>query len=142
MARLKVLLVGAGTVGEAIAKIARGKPWLEAMVLADYNVGRAREVQSMLGDGAAGTFPAEFVDAGDIASVVQLAHRHHVDLVMNAASWLRGRPDAVGITANTHVALTLTADPLLRSRLVLVPTVMAVLGIIAAGTIVYVARRE
>jgi len=38
--------------------------------------------------------------------------------------------------------LTLTADPVLRSRLVLVPTVMAVLGIIAAGTIVYVARRE
>jgi len=66
----------------------------------------------------------------------------NLDLVMNAASWLRGRPDAVGITASTHVALTLTADPVLRSRLVLVPTVMAVLGIIAAGTIVYVARRE
>jgi saccharopine dehydrogenase (NAD+, L-lysine forming) len=85
VARLKVLLVGAGTVGEAIAKIARGKPWLESMVLADYNVGRAREVQAMLGDGAADTFPAEFVDAGDVASVVQLARRHGVDLVMNAA---------------------------------------------------------
>ncbi|HXR26698.1 MAG TPA: saccharopine dehydrogenase C-terminal domain-containing protein [Candidatus Baltobacteraceae bacterium] len=85
MARFKVLLVGAGTVGEAIAKIARGKPWLESMVLADFNVGRAREVQAMLGDGADTTFPAEFVDAGDIASVVQLARRHGVDLVMNAA---------------------------------------------------------
>jgi saccharopine dehydrogenase (NAD+, L-lysine forming) len=85
VARLKVLLVGAGTVGEAIAKIARGKPWLESMVLADYNVERAREVQAMLGDGAADTFPAEFVDAGDVASVVQLARHHGVDLVMNAA---------------------------------------------------------
>ena len=85
MARLKVLLVGAGTVGEAIAKIARGKPWLESMILADYNVERAREVQAMLGDGAADTFPAEFVDAGDVASVVQLARHHGVDLVMNAA---------------------------------------------------------
>ena len=85
MARLKVLLVGAGTVGEAIAKIARGKPWLESMVLADYNVGRAREVQAMLGDGAVETFPAEFVDAGDIASVVQTARSHGVDLIMNAA---------------------------------------------------------
>ena len=75
-------------------------------------------------------------------NVVQGIEPTNLDLVMNAASWLRGRPDAVGITANTHVALTLTADPLLRSRLVLVPTVMAVLGIIAAGTIVYVARRE
>ncbi|HXX60464.1 MAG TPA: saccharopine dehydrogenase C-terminal domain-containing protein [Candidatus Sulfotelmatobacter sp.] len=85
MARFKVLLVGAGTVGEAIAKIAHGKPWLESMVLADYNVGRAREVQAMLGDGADITFPAEFVDAGDLASVVQLARRHGVDLIMNAA---------------------------------------------------------
>jgi hypothetical protein len=66
----------------------------------------------------------------------------NLDLLINAASWLRGRPDAVGITASTHVALRLTADPVLRSRLVLVPTVMAVLGIIAVGTIVYVARRE
>src|SRR5271157_19109 len=75
-------------------------------------------------------------------NVVQGIEPTNLDLVMNAASWLRGRPDAVGITANTHVALTLTADRVLRSRLVLVPTVMAVLGIIAAGTIVYVARRE
>ena len=75
-------------------------------------------------------------------NVVQGIEPTNLDLVMNAASWLRGRPDAVGITASTHVALTLTADPLLRSRLVLVPTVMAVLGIVAAGTIVYVARRE
>jgi hypothetical protein len=66
----------------------------------------------------------------------------NLDLLMNAASWLRGRPDAVGIAANTHVALTLTADPMLRNRLVLVPTVMATLGIIAVGLIVYAARRE
>ncbi len=75
-------------------------------------------------------------------NVVQGIEPTNLDLVMNAASWLRGRPDAVGITANTHVALTLTADPVLRSRLVLVPTVMAMLGIIAVGTIVHVARRE
>jgi len=85
MTRLKVLLVGTGTVGEAIAKIAKGKPWLERMVLADYNLGRAREVQAMLGDGAAETFPAEFVDAGDMATVVALARKHDVNLVMNAA---------------------------------------------------------
>ncbi len=75
-------------------------------------------------------------------NVVQGIEPTNLDLLMNAASWLRRRPDAVGITASTHVALTLTADPLLRSRLVLVPTVMAVLAIIAVGTIVYVARRE
>jgi saccharopine dehydrogenase-like NADP-dependent oxidoreductase len=87
---VKVLLVGAGTVGEAIAKVAKDKPWLERMVLADYNVGRAREVQGMLGGGASDspateTFPAAFVDAGDRGSVVALAREHGVDLVMNAA---------------------------------------------------------
>jgi saccharopine dehydrogenase (NAD+, L-lysine-forming) len=87
---MKVLLVGAGTVGEAIAKVAKGKPWLERMVLADYNVDRAREVQAMLGGGATDSpvtaaFPAAFVDAGDLGSVVRLAREHGVDLVMNAA---------------------------------------------------------
>ena len=85
MRRLKVLLVGAGTVGEAIAKVAHGKPWLEKMVLADYNADRAREVQAMLGDAAAQTFPAAFVDASDVGSVVKLAREQGVDLIMNAA---------------------------------------------------------
>ena len=75
-------------------------------------------------------------------NIVQELEPTNLDLVMNAASWLRGRPEAVGIAASTHVALTLTADPLLRNRLVLVPTVMVTLAIIAAGLIVYVARRE
>ena len=44
-------------------------------------------------------------------NVVQGIEPTNLDLLMNAASWLRGRPDAVGITASTHVALTLTADP-------------------------------
>ena len=48
----------------------------------------------------------------------------------------------MGIAASTHVVLTLTADPRLRSRLVVVPTVMTTLSIIAVGLIVYIARRE
>ena len=46
---MKVLLVGAGGVGEAIATIVKPREWLEQMVLADYNVKRAREVQKKLG---------------------------------------------------------------------------------------------
>jgi saccharopine dehydrogenase-like NADP-dependent oxidoreductase len=82
---LKVLLVGAGTVGEAIAKVAKDKPWLERMVLADYNLDRACEVQRMLGAGAESTFPVARVDASDIGAVVRLAREQEVDLVMNAA---------------------------------------------------------
>ena len=44
-------------------------------------------------------------------TIVQGIEPTNLDLVMNAASWLRGRPDAIGIAAKTHVALTLTADP-------------------------------
>jgi hypothetical protein len=66
----------------------------------------------------------------------------NLDLVMNAASWLRGRPDVLGIAPKTHVALTLQADPVLRTRLVLVPTMTAIMVIIGVGMAVYVARRN
>lgn len=46
---MKVLLVGVGGVGEAIAVVARNRPWLEKMVLADYNLKRAKEVRARLG---------------------------------------------------------------------------------------------
>jgi len=73
---------------------------------------------------------------------VQEIERTNLDLLMNAASWLRGRSDTLGIAPKTHVALTLNANPVLRSRLILVPSVTAVLLIIAAGITVFVARRE
>jgi len=79
---MKVLLVGLGTVGEAIATISRGRPWLETMVLADYDLDRARLVQARVGD--ADAHPVERVDAGDRSEVVALIRKHAVDLVMNA----------------------------------------------------------
>ena len=66
----------------------------------------------------------------------------NLDLLMNAVSWLRGRPELEGIAPKTHVALTLTADPVVRARLVLVPTVMAVLLIVTFGLATYLSRRD
>jgi hypothetical protein len=67
----------------------------------------------------------------------------NLDLLMNAASWLRGgRADTLGLSPRTHTALTLIVDPQLRSRLILVPTATAAMLIIAMGIIVYVSRRE
>jgi saccharopine dehydrogenase-like NADP-dependent oxidoreductase len=80
---MRVLLVGAGGVGEAIALTARDRPWLDAMVLADYRTERAAQVQARCG-GDASRFPLEHVDASDPASIVELARRHMCDLVMNA----------------------------------------------------------
>ena len=65
----------------------------------------------------------------------------NLDLLMNAASWLRGRPETLGIAPKTHVALTLAVDDALRSRLIMVPSATAVMLIIAMGIIVYIARR-
>lgn len=79
---MKVLLVGVGGVGEAIAAIAKPRKWLEQMVLADYNLARAREVQAKLGDPQ--RFPVEFIDASDQAAIESLARKYRVDLIMNA----------------------------------------------------------
>jgi saccharopine dehydrogenase-like NADP-dependent oxidoreductase len=79
---MKVLLVGVGGVGEAIAAIAKPRPWLEQMVLADYNLPRAEEVQRKLGDPK--RFPVESIDASDQAMIEVLARKYGVDLIMNA----------------------------------------------------------
>jgi len=79
---------------------------------------------------------------GMAENVFQEYERTNLDLLMNAASWLRGRPDTQGIAPHTHVALTLSVDPALRSRLILVPSFVAVMLIVAIGIIVFIARRE
>ena len=47
---MRVLLIGVGTVGEAIARISASADWCEAMILADYDVNRARTLADSLGD--------------------------------------------------------------------------------------------
>lgn len=79
---MKILLLGTGGVGEAIAVMAKGRPWLEKMVLADYNLKRAKEVRKKVGGGR--VFPAAQVDAGNKRQIVALAKKHAVDLIMNA----------------------------------------------------------
>jgi len=81
---MKVLLVGVGGVGEAIAVMAKPRPWLEKMVLADYSLERAQVVQRRLKDDK--KFPVEQVDASNINQVIQTARKHQVDLLMNAVS--------------------------------------------------------
>jgi saccharopine dehydrogenase (NAD+, L-lysine-forming) len=81
---MKVLLLGVGGVGEAIAKVAHDRPWLEKLVLADYNLERARSVQNYLGE--VDKFPIEQIDARDISQIVQVARKHGIDLIMNAVS--------------------------------------------------------
>ncbi|GAB4571507.1 MAG: saccharopine dehydrogenase C-terminal domain-containing protein [Anaerolineales bacterium] len=79
---MKVLLVGVGGVGEAMAAIAKPRAWMELMVLADYNVKRAEEVQKKMGD--VKRFPVEFIDASNQQSIEELAKKYQVDVIMNS----------------------------------------------------------
>lgn len=79
---MKVLLVGVGTVGEAIARLSAGRPWLEQMVLAGHDLDRVRRVADSIGDTS--SHPVELLDASDAGAVEELARAYGVDLVMNA----------------------------------------------------------
>src|SRR6188474_2216760 len=79
---MRVLLIGVGTVGEAIARISARADWCEAIVLADYDLDRARTLAHALGDPQ--RFPAIQLDARDAANVTGAAREHRADLVMNA----------------------------------------------------------
>ncbi len=79
---MKVLLVGVGGVGEAIAVMAKPHAWVEQVVLADFNVKRAKEIQKKLRQNK--RFPVEFIDASKKSEIVKLAKKYKVDLIMNA----------------------------------------------------------
>jgi saccharopine dehydrogenase-like NADP-dependent oxidoreductase len=79
---MRILLIGAGTVGEAIAKITADRDWCEQMVIADYDLSRATSVA--LGIGQPERFTAVQADASNIEQLAELARKHESDLVMNA----------------------------------------------------------
>jgi len=79
---MRILLIGVGTVGEAIATLAAERDWCEQLVLADYDTRRATSLSAGLGGGD--RFPVERVDARDSGQIVELARRHRSELVMNA----------------------------------------------------------
>jgi len=83
---MKVLLVGTGGVGEAMAVIINrydpGRKWLEKMVLADCDVERSRKVSERIGDEQ--RFPAEQLNARNPAEISWLVKKYDVDLLVNA----------------------------------------------------------
>lgn len=78
---MKLLILGAGGVGSAAARIAARRPFLEKVVLADYDLGRARRAAQATDDGR---FSAVQVDAGDQAAVATLLADTGADAVLGA----------------------------------------------------------
>jgi saccharopine dehydrogenase (NAD+, L-lysine-forming) len=77
---MRVLVIGAGGVGNAFAQIAARRDSFEAVVIADYDLARAeRAAQS-----AADHFRGVQVDASDESSLRELIRTEHCDAVLNA----------------------------------------------------------
>ncbi|MFA5637905.1 MAG: saccharopine dehydrogenase NADP-binding domain-containing protein [Anaerovoracaceae bacterium] len=83
---MKLLIIGAGGVGTSTAMIIkRAKEegdWAEKVVIADYDLNRAKEVAEKICGG--GKFIAEKVDASDAKSITDLIKKHDITQVLNA----------------------------------------------------------
>jgi len=75
---MRILLVGAGGVGTALARIAARRPFAE-LVIADYDLGRAQRAAA-----ARDGYQAVQLDARDEQAAVGLLRQHRCDVLMNA----------------------------------------------------------
>jgi saccharopine dehydrogenase (NAD+, L-lysine forming) len=75
---MRILLVGAGGVGTAIAQIAARRPFAE-LIIADYDLARAQRAAA-----AKPTYTALQLDARDESSTAALLAEHRCDALMNA----------------------------------------------------------
>jgi saccharopine dehydrogenase (NAD+, L-lysine forming) len=83
---MRILVIGAGGVGSAVAAIARRRGFFERMVLADLSLERAQAAIARLGDDR---FGAVALDASDAGALVALAEAERADVILNACDpWL------------------------------------------------------
>ncbi len=80
---MRVLLVGSGGVGGAIAAIAARRSFVEMFVVADRDLPRAQSVAAAAAAGGMRCV-AEQLDASDTNAIEALARKHRVDAVVNA----------------------------------------------------------
>jgi saccharopine dehydrogenase-like NADP-dependent oxidoreductase len=78
---VRILLVGAGAVGESIVAIAAKRDYPTAVAVADYAEARAAEVVAKVGDER---FTAHPIDARDADAVAALAREVRADAILNA----------------------------------------------------------
>ncbi len=79
---MRILVVGAGGVGSAVAPIAARRHFFEHIVIADYDAARAERVVDRLGGD--GRFVAARVDASKTDDVAALVREHGITHVLNA----------------------------------------------------------
>ncbi len=84
---MRILVIGAGGVGSAVAAIAKRRDFFERMVLADLSADRANAALARLGGDA--RFGAVALDASDTGAIAALAEAERIDVILNACDpWL------------------------------------------------------
>jgi saccharopine dehydrogenase-like NADP-dependent oxidoreductase len=78
---MRILILGAGGVGSAAARIAARRPFATRVVLADYDLPRAQAAAAAVDDER---FGAAQVDASDQAAIEQLIATERIDAVLGA----------------------------------------------------------
>jgi saccharopine dehydrogenase-like NADP-dependent oxidoreductase len=84
---MRILLVGAGGVGNALAKLLATRSFYETVIVSDYDQTRAEGVIAWIAKRNPDTAPrfvAEHVDASKAANITALAAKHKATIVMNA----------------------------------------------------------
>src|SRR5215203_3092378 len=86
VSNMRVVLVGSGGVGDAVARIAARREFFERLVVADYDLSRAERTVAAVQERHPGDdrFVAAQVDASDADSVASLVREHQGSHVMNA----------------------------------------------------------
>ena len=84
---MKILLVGAGGVGNSLAKLLATRNFYDEVVVADYDTARAQSVVDWIGEHFPANharFRAEHIDASRALTVTEVAQKHGSTMVMNA----------------------------------------------------------
>jgi saccharopine dehydrogenase (NAD+, L-lysine forming) len=105
---MRVLTIGAGGVGAAVAAIARRRPFIEHLTLADVDERRAAAAAERMGDDA--RFGSARVDASDEAQLAELIAATGPDAVLNATDPRFNEPifNACFVTGTTYLDMAMT----------------------------------
>ena len=79
---MKILVIGSGGVGTALAAIARRRNYFSSMIMTDIDEGRAKAAAERTGDAR---FRGAKLDASDTAAVAAFARENGIDLIVNSA---------------------------------------------------------
>lgn len=81
---MRVLLIGSGGVGGAIAAIAARRSFVDLLVIADVDLLKAQAVVARVREGGLRAVAAAQLDASDAVAIEQLARLHRIDAVVNS----------------------------------------------------------